>query len=790
MAHRFTDQQRQISYGSATTGIVADVRDILEIDPLNNTKLRVKAPYTIRTVDAATPSAIATKELDVPITSGIVHNIPAGFTYWIGVKDDAGTPVYNYHFTLAEFDLTEFAIIGRAFTDETIALQLNGVTGTFWWEGWNYGKTLYDFATAKALSFDISGGGITPDAGLLTYTREEGVYWRFMAYSSLKDPNKGTDPQTAITAYFTYSSAGGFEQTSTFEVGFFDNAGVKTAVSANKWSIYKVFHFASSNFESAQRGKQTYDSLHDAKSRKGEEDLALNSDLENAAFTHIAYVKGDATDLHDPEQVVFEKINPNSLSSGGDPVVGSLSQSGLVDWVGADILTINADTTKFDIGQFRVGFVDRTSGEVKFIRTVAPITAIAVTNLTTDPFTYVGYNISTSVVVQQATPMSRSALDNVIPIGRLWHRNKTDIDLAQSMPLVFETSHDYAGQLLAFGSLKQSGLELSSNGANKKVDLSTGILEVLGGTSTSRENISNAQPASAAPLSFTPVHKAVTTGKVVFETVTSDVDFDVFDNDSGTLATIAPNKFGIHYFYIFAFRTTADVFLVRGGKEYATLDDAKTGLQQDTPPIPLDFASGFLFSAVIAKKGTTDLAATITAGDAVISSSDRFGSFGAGGGAGGGVSTTPLAAFSVTISANQTIATATATRVNFDTETYDDGDNFNTATNQFTAAAAGVHHFNTGFRFNDITAAPKGETLIRFSVNGIESKRAAMFLSGDGTGGSDFTYGVLSADIKLAVGDTVEVRVSHQEGINKTILGGFPAIGFFTGHQLPNTQIV
>lgn len=637
MTNRYTDNQRQISYRSSTTGIIADVRDIIEIDPLDDTKLKVKTPYIIATTDAVIPSDIKTKSLSVPVTSGIVHNIPAGFTYWIGVKDNGGTPLYNFHFTLEEFDLTEFAIIGRAFTDETVPLQLNGVTGTFWWEGWNYGKTLYDFATARNLSFDTGNGGITPDAGLLTYTREEGTYWRFMSYNDLKNPNEGTDPQTAITAYFTYPSVGEFEQTSTFEVGFFEDSGVKTAVPANRWSIYKIFHFASSNFESAQRGKQTYDSLHDAKSRKGEEDLPLNSDLENAAFTHIAYVKSGATDLDNSEEVVFEKINPNSLSSGGDPIVSSLQGSGLIDWIGSDILTINTDTTKFDTGQFRVGFVDRTSGEVKFLRTVSPISAIAVTNLTSDPFTYLGYNISTDTIIQQAAPMARGTLDNIIPLGRLWHRNKTVIDLAQTMPLVVETSHDYAGQLLAFGALKQSGLGVSENGANKKIDLATGVMEVLGGTSTSRENISNAQPTAATPLNFTPVHRAVTTAKAVFETITSDIDFDVFDDGSGTLATISPNKFGIHYFYMFPFRTTVDVFLVRGGKEYSTLTDAQEGLQQDAPPIPSDLGSGFLISSVLAKKGTTDLTSAISAEDAVIVSPGRFGSFGAGGGGGGGV---------------------------------------------------------------------------------------------------------------------------------------------------------
>lgn len=790
MTNLYTQKEKQINYGGATTGIIADVRDIIEIDPGDNTKIKVKAPYTIRTVDPTTPSSLKTTELDVPITAGISHTIPLGFTYWIGVKNNAGTPEYAFHFTLAEFDLTEFAILGRAFTDESVADQLNGVVGTFWWEGWNYGKTLYDFATSRELSFDLSNGGITPDAGLLTYTREEGQYWRFMSYNDLKNPNKGTDPQTAITAYFTYSSAGGFEQTSTFEVGFFDDSGVKTAVPANKWSIYKVFHFASSNFESAQRGKQTYDSLHDAKSRKGEEDLALNSDLENAAFTHIAFVKSGATDLTNVEEVVFEKINPNSLSSGGDPLISSLQGSGLIDWVGNDILTINGgDNTTFDTGEFRVGFVDRTSGEVKFIRTVAATTNITVTNRTTDPFTYIGYNISTDSFVQQSGHMARSTLDNLIPIGRLWHRNNSNLDLAQTMPLVFETSHDYAGQLLAFGGLKQSGLTLATNGANTKVNLATGVLETLGGTSTSRENISNVQPGAITSLAFTPVRRAATTAKVIFETATSDIDFDVFDDGSGTLATLSPNNFGIHYFYIFPFRTTADIFLVRGTTSYSNLVDAQTGLQQDEPPIPSDFGSGFLISAVVAKEGTTDLFAAINADNAVIAAADRFGNFGAGGAGGGAVDPTAvsLAKFRVFSNTGQIVPQTTVTVLNFQVEEHDIGGNF--ASDTFTAPVDGIYFFNAASRIEVVTHLT-AEAIIAIHVNGTQIARGAFFLSGDDAGNNDFNYGSVADTVQLTAGDTVDVRVNHGQVGGTTFLGTSRSLTYFGGFQLADTASI
>lgn len=782
MSFELTPDERNRLYSSFGTNIVASVRDIIEIDPLDNTKLKVKAPYTLRTVDASDPTNIAVTDLEVSITSGISHTIPAGFTFWIGVQDVAGVVTYSFNADISDFDLETTAIIGRAFTDETVPGQLNGVVGTFWWEGWNYAKTLYDSLSVRDLSYLITNGGITLDAAL-TYTRESGTWWRFMAYNSLKDPSKGIDVQTAVTAYFTYPAVGAFEQTSTFEVGFFEDGGVKTAVPVNKWSVYKVYHFASSNFESAQRGKQTYDSLHEALSRKGEEDLPVHDDLKNAVLTHLAYVQAGATDLTDTERVKFEAINPDGLSSGGDPLTSSLQFSGLVDWVGTDILTINADTTKFDVGQFRVGRVDRSAdGEVKFVRTVATQAVVTVTNLTTAPFSFVGYDITAAAIVQQVTPFSRVNLDNVIPLGRLWHRNKTNLDIAQTMPLVFETSHDYAGQILAFGALKQTGFGLSANGANKKTDLASGVLEVIGGTSTDREAINIAQPIAAVPLSHTPVHKAISTGKAVLETVTDIIDFTKFEDGSGTPATLLPNKFGNHYFCIFPFRTVIDAFLIRGSVEYATLTAAQDGLIRDAIPVPTDLVGGICIGVILAKENTTDLAAAITAGNAEFAAADRFGSFGGGGGAGAAAPIT-LAQFSVTKSTSQSIVTANVSQVTWDGEDYDIGDNF--ASNQFTAPVAARYHFDSSCRFQTSTLV--GESLIRLHVNGTENKRAGFAMSGvDNLGNNDFAYGLISADIQLAQGDTVDVRVSHQESTNKDILGGFSAITWFTGHQLPS----
>ncbi len=611
--------------------------DIIEKDPGDATKIRTKAAFKLRTVVVTDGVATIQSIISIPAGVEVTNTIPPFSGGWLGVRDNGGTYEFFSKEERLDFDTATESPLGRAdrtATDITAIVSLPEL-------GFGYANTLYDFLASTGLSKRLSGGDLEAIPGTKTLKRHEGVWWRTFANRDENNPHKMTNTENnPVTSYEIHSSTGDVEILTEMEVGFIDDgAGGKTAIDPDEWSFYIAYHWARHTgvgFEGFQRSTRSFISLHEARALTGQGIPERHSALDAAVPTHIIFIKGDATDLDDSEQASIEWIRKDNLGSSGDPEVGALQQSGVIDWVGTNILTINVvDPTKFDRGEFRIGLVDRETG-VKFTRTVPAVTNITVNNLATDPYTYYGYNIDTDSGIQQSAPMVRTTLDNIIPIGRLWHRNKTVIDAAQTMPLVTETSHDYAGQLLAFGALKQSGLSLSADGANKKVDLSTGVLEVLGGTATSRNIINTAQPNSATPLSFTPVHRAVTTGNVVFEAVTDDPNYDVYDDGSGTLATLSSQNFGIHYFYIFPYVTTTDVFLIRGDESYSNLDDAQTGLQQNPIPIPSDFNNGFPFAAIIAKKGTTDLQAAITAGDAVIAPADRFGSFGAVGGGGGG----------------------------------------------------------------------------------------------------------------------------------------------------------
>ncbi len=602
--------------------------DIIGIDPSNSTKIITIAPFKLLTIIATEGILSIQSILAIPVGVEVTNSLPAFSGHWIGVRDTGGAYEFFSTEKRLDFNTSLECPIGRAdrsATDISAIVSLPEL-------GFGYAQTLYDFLATTG-SKRLSGGDLQVVNSTKTLKRLEGNWWRTFAGKDENNPHKMLNTENnPVSSYEIHSSTGNVEVVSEMEVGFIDDgAGGKTAIAPNQWSFYLCYHwsrFEGVGFEGFQRSTRSFNSVHDAKSLKGAVG-DLHSALDAAVLTHIIYIKGDATDFGNPEQCDIEWVRKDSIGSSGDPVTGSLQQSGVLDWVETEgILRVGSSAHLFQIGGFSSGLVNRDLGLIKYVK--SRVGSSFNNSLTlTNPFTYVGYNIETDYIAKLETPMPRTSLNYLIPVGRIWHRDNTSIDLIQNMPLVAETNHDQAGQLLAFGALKQSGLIFSANGANKKINISAGILEVLGGTFDSRENINICDLPSVSNLSMTPIHRAVTTGNVVMETVTSDIDFDVYDDGSGTIAQLSSQQYGIHYFYIFPYKDTHDIFLIRGDESYSTLEDARNGLKNKPVPIPTNFKSGFSLAAIIAKKLTSDLQGAITAGDAIIISADRFGSFGA-----------------------------------------------------------------------------------------------------------------------------------------------------------------
>ncbi len=113
---------------------------------------------------------------------------------------------------------------------------------------------------------------------------------------------------------------------------------------------------------------------------------------------------------------------------------------------------------------------------------------------------------------------------------------------------------------------------------------------------------------------------------------------------------------------------------------------------------------------------------------------------------------------SVYRNAAQAIANNTTTIIEFDTEDYDNDNEFDSVTNhRFTVSVAGYYHVTGAVRLENLADAKK--IVVTLYRNGAQNIRY------DATSGIQSTLGIgISMDAYLAIGDFVDCRVWHNHG--------------------------
>jgi len=129
----------------------------------------------------------------------------------------------------------------------------------------------------------------------------------------------------------------------------------------------------------------------------------------------------------------------------------------------------------------------------------------------------------------------------------------------------------------------------------------------------------------------------------------------------------------------------------------------------------------------------------------------------------------------VWLSADQTaIPNATVTDVEFDTEDYDIGSNFNTGTHTFTAPVSGYYRPNISLYIDDLDEGKQGDA--RIAVNGA-SKLTGRVVSG---GADDIVVPSVSDLIYLDKDDAVKGTVYHNEGDTTPKINDATAMTYFS----------
>jgi len=157
--------------------------------------------------------------------------------------------------------------------------------------------------------------------------------------------------------------------------------------------------------------------------------------------------------------------------------------------------------------------------------------------------------------------------------------------------------------------------------------------------------------------------------------------------------------------------------------------------------------------------------------------------------------------FSAYLSASadaQTVATGTNTRVNFDSEDYDLGSNFDTSAYKFTAPVNGIYHFDTRILWDndtdltagDWTAEERHDVWFVKNADGTtpsSSNRVAADINiVSGALSDSILMNNLSADLKLDAGDYITVAVWQNSGTNQYTYDPLDSSLFssFTGHLI------
>lgn len=177
--------------------------------------------------------------------------------------------------------------------------------------------------------FNISGNVFSPNGANLNINKSAGHV--FKQGSNFLNNNK--DPHTlglsALVApnNIRYRTQIGteFANTAVIDAGFYDLAGVRTAIPGTRWSIQRIYLFQS-NLVRIQYGQATYTTKVDAIQAITTEAFVVEQNiLENGLFRGLLIIREATTDLTDTSRALFIEASKFGSVAG----LGSLSTTSL-----------------------------------------------------------------------------------------------------------------------------------------------------------------------------------------------------------------------------------------------------------------------------------------------------------------------------------------------------------------------------------------------------------------------------------------------------------------------------
>lgn len=259
------------------------------------------------------------------------------------------------------------------------------------------------------------------------------------------------------------------------------------------------------------------------------------------------------------------------------------------------ILSINGgDSSKFDVA----------AGEAIINGSYVSWSASAantVTNLATATRTYVFID-SNGSILQSTTAPTAQTIRTRLYLGQLGHTNNTTVNSASNTPSVWKNPDDQLRDLLrALGVYSVSGNNVSYNGTNLNINISSGELMASGINWENDENSPNIKTYSQL-IAPTFRHRTQTGAGAS----SSILDVANYDN-AGTITSIGGGANTSQNFRVYRL-VTGNIVIQYGQHTYSSLDDAIAAI--DTESF-VEFSNlsevGCLIGIISVKKTATDL---------------------------------------------------------------------------------------------------------------------------------------------------------------------------------------
>lgn len=321
-----------------------------------------------------------------------------------------------------------------------------------------------------------------------------------------------------------------------------------------------------------------------------------------------------------------EKTELNRLSA--DLLLNTQS-SGILN---GGIISINADTTKFDFTAGLLYIIDSFTDPEQPIITSVEFTAqsaIAATEVATDNETFVGIRldnvaptggtatalsatvggVSGTVYITQKpnAEYTREEARDVVQIGALLHAGVVISQVFNLQQLSLSATLQLYDLAEAVGIINTSGNEFSANGANLNINKSAGVIFRIGsnndGTPAGLKDPNNSAVAVDTAATWKYRHQDGSGGFTVLSDTTV-VDPDQFDDGSGTLAVVGNNKHTIKKIYV---GPQGDIRLEYGQVIYNSQSEAEEAITVATITDPVLVAETAFRGWLLIKKGATDL---------------------------------------------------------------------------------------------------------------------------------------------------------------------------------------